>query len=42
MAFCRYVMLLQSLIELLKGHSKLTSEAYHSDIFLDEEQVFHE
>ena len=29
----------KSLIELLKGHTKIVSEAYHIDLSLDEDQV---
>ena len=32
----------KSLIKLLKGHSKLVSEAYHSILSLDEDQMPHE
>ena len=37
---CYYVTLLQSLIELLKGHSKFISEAYHNNLSLDENQCY--
>lgn len=32
----------KSLTELLKGHSKTISEAYHSNLSLDEDQMSHD
>ena len=42
MAPCYYVALLYGLIELLKGHSKFVSEAYPSNLFLDEDKMLHD
>ena len=39
---CVCVCARKSLIKLLKGHSKLVSEAYHSILSLDEDQMPHE
>ena len=33
---------MKSLIELLKGHSQFVSEAYLSNLFLDEDQMPHD